>query len=77
MANLCPICDKGTLVDKKEHHTIPYKGFGLNVPIVFSHCTHCESTLATGEQILLNKQTCMAMKASANAHINQTMASTL
>ena len=77
MATICPICDKGDLVEKQEHHTLQYKGFGLNVPIVFSRCTHCEANLATGEQTKRNKQACLALKASANAHINQSMASSL
>lgn len=77
MATICPICDKGTLVDKQEHRTVQYKGFGLNVPIQFSRCTQCEACMANDEQTRKNKQACLALKASTNAHINQSMASTL
>jgi C4-type Zn-finger protein len=71
----CPICDTGTLVERREYHTAPYKGFRLNVPVTFSHCDHCESDSVTGVQVLKNKQTCMAMKASLTAHLHQITAS--
>lgn len=76
MANTCPICEKGTLVEQQGHNTIPYKGFRLNVPFVYSRCTQCESEQATGEQITQNKQACLDMKIDVNVHINQLMAST-
>lgn len=77
MTTTCPICDKGILVERQDHQTIQYRGFGLNIPMVFSHCNQCESNQATDQQVLKNKQTCMAMKASVEMHIHQSMAATL
>lgn len=76
MANTCPICDKGTLVEKLEHHTVPYKSYLLNVPLVYSHCSHCEADVATGDQLKRNKEACLEMKTDVRLHINQLMAST-
>ena len=75
MKNTCPICDTGTLCERFESQTIPYKGFQLNVPVTLSSCGHCESNSVSGIQLLKNKQTCMAMKASLTAHLNQITAS--
>lgn len=75
MAIRCPICDKGTLVEKQEHHTVPYKGFLLNVPLVYSTCTQCEADVATGDQLVQNKNACLEMKTEVSMHINQLMAS--
>jgi hypothetical protein len=75
MINACPICETGTLVERLEYHSIPYKDFQLNVPITLSRCNHCASNSVSAIQLLKNKQICTAMKASLSAHLNQITAS--
>lgn len=59
----CPVCEKGTLIDKVEQERQEHKGQVAYLPLYFSECTYCKSDIGTVESSRKNKENMLAFKA--------------